>query len=255
LGAAILYPSLSSLLLLVYLRKYKSHVFIAKLAISLGIILLVNGLGMFTVVAGMADIRYLMMIEMFRGVKVALFVPLLLFAVNYLMIFRDEDSLIQTVYKILLKKPTYLFLCLAGIGLVVVYVSLARSGNNVMGVLQIELRIREQLELLFLARPRFREIIVGYPALLVMVYLYHRYKKNFILLLLGFGVMLGSTSMINSFCHVFTSVYISAHRTLAGLLVGSIIAVCALVAVIILEKLAWYIYRRWFLKGEKADGI
>jgi hypothetical protein len=243
LAAAILYPSLSSLLLLIYLKQYKDHSLGRKIFSSLGIVLLVNALGMYTIVAALADIRFIMNVKIFSGVKLAFLLPLLLFALNYLLVFGDEDRLLENIYKNLLKHPTYLFLLLAFIGLAMGYVVLARSGNNSsVGVSQLEIRVREFLEIIFLARPRFKEIILGYPCLLVMIYLYHRYRKNILLLILGFGVMMGSISMTNSFCHVFTSVAISAHRTLAGLLTGGVLALCALAGFMLLEWLflCWY---------------
>ena len=249
LGAAILYPSLSSLLMLLYFKKYKTHMIIVKLIISLAIIMLVNGLGMFTVVASLADIRYIMSIEMYRGVRIALFLPILMFGLNYLMTFKDEDNLFDMIHKLLMKHPTYLVAGMGVAGLVVVYIFLTRSGNTpTIPATQFELRVREQLEMMFLARPRFAEILIGYPSLLVLVYLYHRYKHNLILLILGFGVIIGSTNMINSFCHVFTAINISINRTAAGLFVGSIVAVCALAGVIIIE----WLFLKWYRKHKKG---
>jgi hypothetical protein len=247
LGAAILYPSLSSLLILIYLKEHRGQGLVLKIAAVLALLLGVNALGMYTIVASLADIRFIMNVELFSGVKLAFLTPLLLFAFNYLLVFNDEDHLLDSIYKNLMKQPNYLFLLLAFVGMVMGYVYLARSGNNpAIGVSQLELTVREYLEMLFLARPRFKEIILGYPCLLIMVYLYHRYPKNLILLILGLGVMMGSISMINSFCHVFTAISISFHRTLGGLLLGGAIAVVGLLGVVILERIAlsWYQRRK-----------
>jgi hypothetical protein len=246
LAAAVLYPAFSSLLMLIYIKTYKHHFIIKKLAFALGILIAVNALGMYTIAASLADIRYLMHIEFFTGVKVSLFAPLGLFALNYIMVFKDEDNLFDVVYKLLLKTPNYLILFAGGLGLVLAYVSLTRSGNMpTIGPSQIELRLREFLEHFFLARPRFREILIGYPAFAVMVYLYHRYKASFLLLVPGFGVMLGSASMINSFAHTFTAINISMHRTWAGFLTGSAVAVAALAGVIAVERLFLLWYRKY----------
>ena len=53
---------------------------------------------------------------------------------------------------------------------------------------------------------------------------------------------MGSISMVNSFCHVFTAVMTSVNRTLGGLLVGTIIGVMGLVGVMIVE---WLVKRYW----------
>ncbi|HCF71944.1 MAG TPA: hypothetical protein DER33_10260, partial [Syntrophomonas sp.] len=123
------------------------------------------------------------------------------------------------------------------------YVYVGRSGNTSgIQVSGLEMRLREILENIFLARPRFKELIIGYPALFALVYLYRKYGKDYIALILGLGVMMGSISMVNSFCHVFTAVMTSVNRTLGGLLVGTIIGVMGLVGVMIVE---WLVKRYW----------
>lgn len=243
LAAAVLYPSLSSMLLLVYLHKHKPASLITKIITSLAIILGVNALGAYTIVSSLADIRYIMNLKLFSGVKMSFILPLVLFVVNYLICFNDEDSLLKNIYRQLQKKPTYL-VCVAGfIGAVVLYIYLGRSGNTSgLTVSSLEIKTREILESIFLARPRFKEMFIGYPALFAMVYLYHRYKENLILFVLGLGVVMGSISMVNSFCHVFTAVSISFSRTLAGLMVGLIIGICGIIFIRICE----WLYKKYF---------
>ncbi|WP_061212819.1 DUF5693 family protein [Syntrophomonas wolfei] len=236
LAAAILYPSLSSLLLLIYLRNHREQALASKLLAGLAIILGVNALGMLTVVSSLADIRYIMNVKVFSGVKLAFIMPLLLFVVNYFACFAGEEGFKEKVMGFLRMNPNYLVLFTLGVAVLALYYYLGRSGNNPqIAVSSLELRFREVLESVFLARPRFKEIIIGYPSLFALVYLYHRYKEEVILLVLGFGVVMGSISMVNSFCHVFTAVTISANRTLAGLLVGVFFALLALLGIGILE--------------------
>jgi hypothetical protein len=236
LAAAILYPSLSSLLLLIYLRNHREQALASKLLAGLAIILGVNALGMLTVVSSLADIRYIMNVKVFSGVKLAFIMPLLLFVVNYFACFAGEEGFKEKVMGFLRMNPNYLVLFTLGVAVLALYYYLGRSGNNPqIAVSSLELRFREVLESVFLARPRFKEIIIGYPSLFALVYLYHRYKEEVILLVLGFGVVMGSISMVNSFCHVFTAVTISASRTLAGLLVGVFFALLALLGIGILE--------------------
>lgn len=238
LTAAILYPSLSSMILLIYLRDHRTAPFVKKLLTSLAIILGVNGLGMYTVVSSLADIRYIMNLKTFSGVKLSFLIPLMLFMLNYLICFKEEENLLITIYNKLQKQPTYLVLLTMGIGVVALYIYLGRSGNTSgIQVSSLEIRMREILENIFVARPRFKEMIIGYPCLFMMVYLYHRYKANFILLILGLGVVMGSISMVNSFCHVFTAISISFNRTLAGLLIGIPLGLGAILMLYILERL------------------
>lgn len=242
LAAAILYPALSSLLLLLYLRDHQDHSLGLKLLASLLIVTGVNLLGGYTVITSLADILYIMNIKIFSGVKLAFFLPLLLFVVNYFACFAGDDKISLAMWKSLQKKPSYLILFLFMAAAAAGYYYLGRSGNNVVGVSGLEIRVREILEMLFPARPRFKEIVIGYPALWAAVYLYHRYRQNVILFVLGLGVVVGSVSMVNSFCHVFTAASISLQRGLAGLLVGSVAGLGAVIAVMLGER----ILKRYF---------
>jgi hypothetical protein len=124
---------------------------------------------------------------------------------------------------------------LTGIVLIAVVIYLARSGNNpAISATDAERRIKDILEVVFVARPRFKEFLIGYPSLFAMIYLYKRYRKDIVLLPLGIAVAMGGVSMVNSFCHVFTSIEVSAWRTLNALLLG----IVAGLAVLLVLKLA-----------------
>lgn len=238
LGAAILYPALSSLLWLLYLRDHKTHPLWLKTAYSLLIVVGTNLLGGYTVIASLADIRYIMNIKIFSGVKLSFFLPLLLFLLNYFSCFKGEEKLSVVVWRTLQRKPSYLVLFLFAVAAAAGYYYLGRSGNNIVSVSALELRVREILEMVFPARPRFKEIIIGYPALISGVYLYHKYREEFILFIWGLAVVVGSVSMVNSFCHVFTAAAISLQRTLAGVLVGVLIGLGVVLGIMLLEWIA-----------------
>jgi hypothetical protein len=231
LAAAILYPSFSSLVLLMYLRKNRDKPFLLQVMVSLLIILGINSLGMYTVVTSLADIRYIMNVFIFSGVKMAFILPLLLFFVNYVGCMVGFNDFKNNALKFLQDKPSYLVLLMGMVGLLAIYYYLGRSGNAIVSVSSLEIRLREILESLFLARPRFKELLIGYPALFAMVYLYRKYKYDAILLVLGLGVMMGSISMVNSFSHVFTTVLVSSNRTLAGLLTGTVVGLIGLLVI------------------------
>lgn len=236
LGAAVLYPALSSLLLLLYVRDHHGHPLWVQFLLGLAIVVGVNLLGAYTVIASLSDLRFIMNIKIFSGVKLAFFLPLLLFVVNYFSCFAGDESISLRMWKTLQEKPSYLILFLFMVAAAAGYYYLGRSGNNLgVGVSPLEIKIREILEMVFLARPRFKEIIIGYPALWAGIYLYNKYRQPFILFITGLAVVVGSISMVNSFCHVFTAAFISAQRSLAGLLVGSIIGLATVLCLWLLE--------------------
>lgn len=242
LGAAIIYPSLSILLFMIYLRDYRHHSFLRMLFASLLLLVGINMLGGYTIVSSLTDIRYIMNVEYFRGVKIAFLLPLLLLGINYLACFTREEGVVPYLSGILRKSPSYMALALMLIAVVALYLYIGRSGHTAgVGVSSLELRLREILETLFLARPRFKEILIGYPALMALIYLYRRYPWRELVLILGLGVMMGSISMVNSFSHVFTAITVSTSRTLSGLIVGVAIGIITLIGIYLLEK----IYYRW----------
>ncbi len=243
LGAAILYPTLASLVWIIYLRDHREkHGFLRQVVTSLAILLGINLLGGYTIVSSLADIRYIMNVELFRGVKLAFLLPLLMFGINYLAVFSGEEGVVKYTAGWLRRSPSYLTLGLIFVLLVAVYYYVGRSGHTGgVAVSELELRLREVLETIFMARPRFKEILIGYPAILSLVYLYRRYPFKELVLILGLGAMMGTISIVNSFSHVFTAITISASRTLAGLWVGIVIGLGVLLGIWILEK----IWEKW----------
>ncbi|MEQ8201965.1 MAG: DUF5693 family protein [Syntrophomonadaceae bacterium] len=231
LGGAILYPSLSSLMLLIYLKDNRGKPYLQQLLFSLAIILGINGLGMYTAVTSLADIRYIMNVLIFSGVKLSFLAPLLLFPINYVGVMVGFGSFKDKAIRFLLDRPNYLVLVLLMVGGAAGYYYIGRSGNAMVSVSGLEIRTREVLESVFLARPRFKELLIGYPALMVMIYWYKKYRQDLILLVLGLGVMMGSISMVNSFCHVFTAVMVSVNRTLGGLLTGLLVGAAVLLCI------------------------
>lgn len=243
LAAAIIYPALSSLLLLLYLRDSHSGLPV-KLLSSLGIIVAINMIGAYTIICSLSDIQFIMNIKEFTGVKLSFLFPLLLFALNYFSCFSGQQNLFRYIWDVLNAKPSYLVLLLFFLAAGAGYYYIGRSGNNLVSVSGLELKLREILEGNLLARPRFKEILIGYPALFAAVYLYHKYRQEAWLLILGFGIIIGSISMVNSFCHVFTAATISIIRTAGGLMLGIPAGLLTILAIWLLEKAVkrWWVY-------------
>lgn len=243
LAAAVLYPTLASLIWIIYLRDHRQeHGTVRQIITSLAILLGINLLGGYTIVSSLADIRYIMNVELFRGVKLAFLLPLMMFVINYLVVFSGKEGVVKYTAGWLRRSPSYLALALAFVAVVALYYYIGRSGHTGgVTVSALELRLREVLETIFMARPRFKEILIGYPAVMALVYLYRRYPFKELVLILGLGVMMGSISVVNSFSHVFTAITISASRTLAGLVVGAAIGLAVLIGIWILEK----IWEKW----------
>ena len=98
-----------------------------------------------------------------------------------------------------------------------------RSGNYFQ-IWQVEALIRDGLQEAFIVRPRFKEFLIGYPALILGAWLAFYKGRDFLWLLNGLGVI-GLSSFINSFCHFHTPVLISLYRSMIGLFLGVLVAI------------------------------
>jgi hypothetical protein len=105
-------------------------------------------------------------------------------------------------------------------------------------VSSIELLFRNWLESTFGVRPRFKEFMLGHPPLLLGLFLAIRYRAAWVLIIVG---TMGQLSMVSTFTHLHTPLYISIIRTLLGLGAGLLIGLVCIGAWIVLEG-AW---RRW----------
>jgi len=94
--------------------------------------------------------------------------------------------------------------------------------------------VRDRLEDLLIARPRFKEFAIGYPLLLLGLTLRaERGAKSSFWQdgrwLIGLG-MIGPISMVNTFCHLHSPLYLAFWRSLNGIAAGALLG-CALLAV------------------------
>ncbi len=170
-----------------------------------------GGLWVGTLLAGT---EFFLKIYQFRGVKAALVLPLLMALALHL---RRSGGL-----RLPRLRPMGIGLLLLG-GAVLILIVL-RSDNLAPLVSGLELRLRELLEGAFYARPRFKEFLVGHPALLLWGSL--RGRPPWDAALLGLG-LLGQVSIINSFAHLHTPLLLSLLRTANGLVLGLPLGVIA----------------------------
>lgn len=244
-AAAVMYPSLAGILILKYLKESGEKPFLKNITALLVIMLGVSLTGAYTVITTLSDIRYTMNTEVYKGVVLSFFIPLGLFALSYFACFECLEGLGGRLMGFLNRRVSYLHALIIFAGIFAIVLYLARSGNDSgIAASAIELKIRNLLEETMVARPRFKEFLAGYPALFLSAFFYQKFKKHIILLPLGIGVVMGSVSIVNSFCHVFTAVEVSLKRTVNGLTLGVVTGLAALAA----AKLAVLIYDKYKTK-------
>ena len=186
---------------------------------------LVGGL----VVAGMLNgLPYYVKADEFKGIKVAVFLPVL--GIGWYAFTRLTD------WRGNLRSPITWGAVILSVGLAAAMAfMLARTGNDAgVGASGGEMAMRGLLDRYAYVRPRTKEFLVGHPLMIVALGLYLRHRLaakergaasaatgGWIALLLLVGAV-GQTSVVNTLCHLHIPVLLSLSRIGIGLFLGAI---------------------------------
>lgn len=241
LGAAIVFPSLSMIYILQLCRRIieqqTGETGLARLIGTSTIELLkasgISLIGAAFVASMLSSTAYLLELDVFRGVKIAHIIPLAVFVVAYFIVIgyrRDEfGSIWEEIKSLLDTSITVKYILLLGIIAVGGYLYLGRTGHTAGApIFELEVRIRTLLEQALVARPRTKEFLVAHPAMILMIAgVLKKYKS--IILPLGLAGAIGQVSMVNSFSHLRTPLYMSAYRTVYGLAIGIVLSIIGII--------------------------
>lgn len=253
LAGALIYPILAIIFLVEYIKDmrlsqkiYSFKDLLVKSVIALlatGLISLMGGL---TVGAIMSRADYLVEMSYFRGVKVSLVVPIVAFVIIYLIKLgykrtdtelRENTYFLQDVKDFLFEDIKMFYIFLAGLVAVVGYIYIARSGHETsIEVLDVELIFRNFLENVLLARPRTKEILMAWPAVGATIFFAGRFY-NKLIFPAALLATIGFTSIVNTFCHARTPIYLSTARSFLSLGIGVVAIVFTLVVLTILHRI------------------
>ncbi|MEG2198992.1 MAG: DUF5693 family protein [Anaerovorax sp.] len=197
---------------------------------------LISLLGGMMTAAPISTINFMLEIDIFRGVKLAQLLPIAFFIVAYLayygfgknkkkagtLEFQDLRDLLNTSLKIWM---IIIGVIVLGVG----YYYIMRTGHESgVEVSSVEMIFRNTLEDHLLARPRNKEFMFAFPAVMLMVYTSVRRFKLWPVIF-GLASVIGMTSVVNTFMHIRTPLYLGFVRTgyslLFGLIVG-IVGIC-----------------------------
>ena len=159
--------------------------------------------------------------------------PLILVSIAFLQRFsifedtahKDSDiiSQLRRLLDVPIKVKAFLVFLVAVIGVVVM---LARSGHTAgMPVSGTEIQFRQFLENLFYARPRSKELLIGHPAFMLAIMGYFKRWQRSIFFLLVIVATIGQGSMVETFAHMRTPIYMSFMRGVDGLVLGAVIGI------------------------------
>lgn len=236
LGAAIVFPTLA----MVYVLKFCKRAMKNKdkkdwksiVGSSVSLLLkasLISLVGAAYVASMLSSTSYLLEMDIFRGVKFAHIIPLMLFTAAYFVIIgyqREKHRDIEGELKSLFDTPLMVkYALLLGIVAVAGYLYLGRTGHTAGApILGFEAQLRTFMEQTLLARPRTKEFLVAHPALIIMAAAAMTRYGEYIFPL-GLAAAIGQISMVNSFSHLRTLLHISFYRTVYGLGFGILLGV------------------------------
>lgn len=187
-------------------------------------------LGGLCVAALLTDTRFRLHHDQFLGVKLSQLGPLLAvgaMAVSGLTLPGVDWPNARARLVDFWRRPVLVLHVAAAVAvLVAVVVLLIRSGNEGADVSESELRLRALLENSLGARPRFKEMLLGHPSLLLAGLAAMRGRRDWVpgLVLLG---MVSVASTLNTFCHVHTPLSQSLLRTFHALWIGTLLGLAA----------------------------
>lgn len=184
-------------------------------------IIFISAVGIAVMVSVLNGNEFFLKLEEFRGVKLVYIVPLV-FAFVY--------ALYGHILTMLKKEIKYWHILVIGaIGVVGLYY-LIRSGNAAP-VSAYELLIRQKLEELMYVRPRTKEFLIGFPFLVLALYL-SKYSLTWAKYML-IPASIGTLSVVNTFTHFHIPLHVSILRSVYSVVLGLLIG---LVLIFLFER-------------------
>lgn len=257
-GAAVFFPVLSMNVILDIWDRCKESsasawkvIFSATWQLALAVLMSLVG-GMY-LAAILADSRFLLEIDIYRGVKLTFIMPLVLMTILYVkrydMLGVAGCGLKAAIAKVneLLNKPiTFKHVALFGVLSIILLYFVARSGHSAgVPVAAIEVKMRLFLEQLMYARPRQKEFMIGHPAFFLAVYAAYHKAPRLIQYALTCGAVIGQASLVQTFCHMRTPVFMSTIRALDGYAMGAVIGIILVAVVALAMPLLLKLQRRY----------
>ena len=203
---------------------------------------LISAVGGLLVAAILSDTSYFVGGQLFRGIKLAQALPLVVIFALFIGgeagnggQLRPSEAKIREFLGVNLQVRHLLGLLLL---LLLAAVWMMRTGNQPdVGTIPLEMKMREFLEDTLGARPRLKEFLLGHPLLLLGFVIHALAPRSgwrpwgMALILVG---TLGQVSVINTFCHLHSPLYLALWRTFNGLWLGCLLG--AFLAVLILGR-------------------
>ena len=187
----------------------------------------------------LTDSRFLLEIDIYRGVKLTFILPVIFTAILFI---KRYDMLqvvgkgLQTLWKrlngLLDTGLTFRHVVVLLVLMFIAYYFVGRSGHTGgVPVPAIELKMRAFLEQLMYARPREKEFMIGHPMFFLAVLAVYRCAPRWWQFVLTCAAVIGQGSLVQTFCHMRTPVVMSFVRALDGYAVGVVFGVAGVLVI------------------------
>ena len=239
LAAACLFPALAVVWAIQWSRRLEIGLSTGRLLGRALVALLVASaatlVGAMVVVGLFSPVGYLSGVGRFVGVKLSYIAPLfIILAVVICDLPGRAEPLGQWWTRARLQAArffgqpvTMIVAALLLVALGALAFAVSRSGNQpAVAPTGLELKLRNLLESWLVVRPRTKEFLLGHPALMLAVALSLRGRRAW-LPLVAVLAGVGQVSLLNTFCHFHTPLYVSLIRTAHGIWVGALVGVVA----------------------------
>lgn len=252
LGSSILFPTLAAIAMFDILKQMlvnrqidKMPTIILKGLSLLVVVTAISMVGGIFVGSILSSSAYLLEMEFFRGVKLSQLAPLAIFCVIYILRFgyarpisdmSDEESYLFDLRHLLNERIKVLHILIVGVVGVLGVVYIARTGHETtIQPSNLEMLFRNFLEYNFIARPRSKELLMAFPSVMVVTYVALKGWKPFIFPIAAV-VMIGLTSVVNTFSHLRAPLYLSTIRTIYGAGLGALIGIIGILVINVLVR-------------------
>ena len=183
----------------------------------------------------LADVKYMLEMDIFRGVKFAQILPFGIYLIMFIIYIMSKDdgsvkNIVNTTVKFLNKEIKIYYCIIAGVIGAAAYIYISRTGHETdIQPSDFEMISRNFMEYVLIARPRTKEFLIAFPAIFAAVFAASKKSEFYTGVFMLAGAM-GTSSVINTFSHIRTPIYLSFARTVIALGFGIIIG-CILVLI------------------------
>lgn len=220
-----------------------------KAIVQLALVSLFSLLGGWLLSAILAATPFFMEMEIFRGVKAAFLLPVICVAILYLRIFptfrthayenwQDFPDFAARFLHLSVRVGT---LILAGFIGIAGLIFIGRSGHEEgVPVSQLEISLRRFLESTLAVRPRSKEFLIGHPAFLLVPLALAKRWPQWLHFLLVIAAGIGQASIVETFAHMRSPLWMSTLRGVNGVLIGILVGIVVILGTYVLSALNGY---------------